>query len=503
MKSRILIAAVVWVVLILIASLSYRFFFVPKIEAEKKEQTLKQTTSDSRYKYNINFSLDSFSGYAIFRSEEFREELASEEIKLNLIDDGADYNKRISSLKSGEVDLAAFPVDALISTTDSSFPAAIIALADETRGADAILSYKDVYANIDAINSKETKLVLTANSPSETLARVLISNFGLRNLDQNSFIKLKDAQAVYKKYRESKPTDKLAFVLWEPYVSKTLENPNVQVLVDSSKFRGYIVDSIVANRDFLAKNKELAKRFLKAYFRACFYFSQENRIAELISSDARNQEQPLSDAQVKKIQEGIWWKNTTENFAHFGSTPRSEKHLQHVEDIIANITSVLLKTGAISKDVSNGDFNKFYYNEILNSLHAENFHPGVEEINGNKELPVLNEEQWNKLFYIGTLDIPKIVFARSRSDLTDGSKTVLTELLKQLESWHQYYILVEANVSTIGGNIEQNSELSRKRAENVKSFLVENGLSENRIKVVLGATGVETSVSFKLGYVNY
>lgn len=71
MKSRILIAAVVWVVLILIASLSYRFFFVPKIEAEKKEQTLKQTTSDSRYKYNINFSLHSFSGYAIFRYEEF------------------------------------------------------------------------------------------------------------------------------------------------------------------------------------------------------------------------------------------------------------------------------------------------------------------------------------------------------------------------------------------------------------------------------------------------
>src|SRR5690606_25294602 len=115
--------------------------------------------------------------------------------------------------------------------------------------------------------SKDTKLVLTANSPSETLARVLISNFGLRNLDQNSFVKLKDAQEVYKKYRESKPADKLAFVLWEPYVSKTLENPNVHVLVDSSKFRGYIVDSIVANRDFLAKNKELSKRFLKAYFR--------------------------------------------------------------------------------------------------------------------------------------------------------------------------------------------------------------------------------------------
>ncbi len=50
--------------------------------------------------------------------------------------------------------MAAFTVDALIKTTaqsgESSPPATIVALIDETRGADAMVAYKSAVKNVEA-----------------------------------------------------------------------------------------------------------------------------------------------------------------------------------------------------------------------------------------------------------------------------------------------------------------------------------------------------------------
>ena len=53
----------------------------------------------------------------------------------DLVDDGADYSQRIEALQSGEIQLAAFTIDALITASAElgELPATIVALIDETR----------------------------------------------------------------------------------------------------------------------------------------------------------------------------------------------------------------------------------------------------------------------------------------------------------------------------------------------------------------------------------
>jgi len=253
-KGRMVGVALVWLVLIGIGAMTWKWVFVPKAEKEqaaaaeqKKKDVLNNTSSDSRYKHEVNFAIDSFSGYAVFRSDEFKNECASRGVKINLVDDAADYPKRLKALQSGEVQMGVFTIDALMKASAGlgDMPATIVSLVDETKGADAMVGSKVLVPSIDALNDPNTKFVVTPDSPSETLARVVMAYFNLDRLGPDPWIKVDGAKQVYEQYRASKPTDKKVFVLWEPYVSKIVENGDYRVVIDSSKFKGYIVDVLV------------------------------------------------------------------------------------------------------------------------------------------------------------------------------------------------------------------------------------------------------------------
>jgi len=513
MKGRIVIACFIWLTILGIGVGIYKVFIAParevaqeKAKQELHQKTIHMTGSESRYKTQINYAFDSFSGYCVERSPEFEAELGRKRIKVKLVDDNADYVARLKAIQSGEIQMASFTIDALIkaSAEIGDMPATIVAIIDETRGADAMVGYKSTIANIDALNDPDMKFVLTPNTPSETLARVVMSHFGLSNLSDKSFVEAKDAADVYDRYRKSKPTDKLAFVLWEPYVTKMLENPNVGVLVDSSRFRGYIVDVIVASRDFLVKEDATVKDFVEAYFRALYIHTQKVAgMSVLVANDARKAGTPLNDKQTQRLVDGIWWKNTSENYAHMGLN--NDKPLQHVEDMIQNITSVLLSTGAISKDPTNGTPNDLFHNGILLQLQNDNFHPGLVEESIRKDsdnLPVLSDEEWKKLIPVGTLQVPTIVFARGTARITEQSEITLGELIEKLKSWPQYYLTIRGNAS-LQGDIEANKALAISRAKTVEQYLLDHGIGATRVKTMAMEPTGSTDVVFQLGYTAY
>ena len=97
-KGKLLAVCCVWLVILFMGALVWRLIFPPP----------------PWWEHEITFALDSFSGYAVFRSEEFEEGLREKRIKLSLTDDGADYSQRIRALKEGGVQMAVFTVDALI-----------------------------------------------------------------------------------------------------------------------------------------------------------------------------------------------------------------------------------------------------------------------------------------------------------------------------------------------------------------------------------------------------
>jgi ABC-type nitrate/sulfonate/bicarbonate transport system substrate-binding protein len=508
-KGKVLLVSLLWLFLLGMVVFAYKIFYVPSQErakakavADQKTKILTETGDSSRYDVQINFAVDSFSGYSVLRSKEFAEELGYKRIKLNLVDDQANYAERLKKLQSGEVQMAAFTVDALIKTcgTINDLPATIVAIIDETRGADAIVAYKSAFSNVDDLNNKDLKFVVTPDSPSETLARVVMANFNFTALDRQNppFLKVKDAEEVWNLYRKAKPTDKTVFVLWEPYVSKILENPNTHKIIDSSNFKGYIVDVIVVNRNFLHSNKQFVQEFVKCYFKCNYNF--RNKMIDLVLEDAKGQGTPVSPKLAEAMVAGIWWKNTQENYCHFGL---KRGNVQHIEDIIVNITRVLTKTGGIAKDPTDGKPNLLYHSEILAEIEKSNFHPGIEDVkNDLAELPSLTEGQWKNLQPVGKLEIRQLVFARGTDSLTEESKQTLDELAETLKTFPQYYVIIKGNAST-AGDIEANKALATSRAKAAEKYLLEKGVHKNRLRAIAVDPTGSTSVDFILGQQPY
>jgi len=270
-------------------------------------------------------------------------------------------------------------------------------------------------------------------------------------------------------------------------------------VIDSSRFRGYIVDVIVASREFLVRNPQGVKDFVEAYLRA--NYEVKNELKTLVINDSRKAGTQLEDKLADRLIKGIWWKNTNENYVHMGLS--SDQALQHIEDMIINITRVLLETNAIQNDPTSNQPNLLYYDKILSDLQASDFHPGTESIRQDSDhLPKLSEQDWEKLIPVGTLQVPAIVFPRGSDTITERSQVILDELVGKLKTWPHYYVIVRGDASLVG-NIDANKQLAERRAKSVEKYLLSKGVFESRIKAVAIKPSGSTDVIFQLCYMPY
>ena len=506
--AKLVAVCLVWVGIAAVAAGVWRWVVAPERQEaaveqarQRDEEVLARTSGESRYRQSVRLALDSFSGYCVLRSPAFREELARRRVRLELVDDGADYPARLAALADGSVPVAAFTIDALIKTSAEagSLPATIVAILDESRGADAVVAYENAVPSLDALDAADARFVVTADSPSETLARVAVARFDLTNLPPDPFVRLPDAAAVFDRYRTAGPDEPVAYVLWEPYVSRVLENPETHVLFDSS-VRGYIVDVLAVSRDYLVKNPDLVRDLLESYFRAN-YRHRDDRVG-LVLADAEALGEPLTAAQAGKLADGIWWKNTVENYAHFepAAATGAAGDLQYVEDMVGRITDVLASTGGIDADPTGGRPNRLFFPGVLDRLESDGFHPGVEPeaVRDDVALPALSDAEWDRLRPVGTLEVPDLVFPAGRSALGTRSRRILDELTDRLAEFPTGYVLVRGNAAR-RGDPAANRRLAAARAEAACDYLVERGVAPTRLRAAGGDPSGSRSVSFVIG----
>lgn len=509
-KAKIVLAAIVWLIVLAAGISVWKLLIQPRQqqaaaqkEDAQREASLARTQGTSKYATEIAIGLDAFSGYALFRSDTFQSLLADKGIKIRLRDDAADYAARAKALESGDLQLALFPADALIKASAKldALPATIVAVIDETRGADAMLGYRQKYPNLDALNAPETRFVLVGDSPSETLARVVMHDFDLRRLAPQPFVTVASPEEVLARYRAATPQSTEVFLTWEPYVSQLLANDQLHVVVDSSRFTGYIVDCLVVSRDYLLKHQSEVETLLECYFRCLYEYRQEGDMVKLVLADAKKTDQALTTEQATRLVAGIQWKNTQENLAHFGL--RSGE-LKHVEDIIGRIMTVLVETHAIAGDPTQGQWNRLFFDAPLASLQTRNFHPGLksETLREQASLGALDEAGWKRLVPVGTLSVPELVFARGSATLTDASRLTLDELAAKLQSWPQYYLEIQGDTVT-QGDAAANRALADRRAATAFEYLLSLGMNPARLRTVTGAATGQTRVVFRVGQLPY
>lgn len=508
-KPKLFIAACIWLSIIAVSVLTYKYLVAPKIDKNRHDQavadhqaTIEKTGSQSKYTSSVVFAADGFSGYALLRSQTFKDECSNYGIYIDYKDDGANYTQRLKDLSDGKVDMAVFTYDALIKNSAdlNDFPATIVGLIDESKGADAIIGAGKKYPNIDSMNNSETKIVCVQNSPSETLARVIMAHFNLDKLSENPFEFVDSMDSVYKKYQQAKPTDNRVFVLWEPYVTKILDNPDYHILVDSSKFRGYIVDVIVAKRGFLIKNNNIVENVIKSYLTTSF--KNKSNMIDVVMSDAKSLGEPLKKEQAERLTKSIWWKNTQETFGHFGMNKGTG--LQSMEDMGRNITDVLLRTKSINKDPTSGKYGMWYYDGIIKNLFDNSWHPGFgsESVREEIKLNTLKDEEWSQLKPVGTLQVPRLVFSRGTDKISVASESTLIDLSEKLKVWPQYYLIVQGHASS-DGDVSANLALANRRAKATVEWLSAHGVDKNRIKAETAKQNGSTTVAFVVGEIPY
>ncbi|MBI4664367.1 MAG: OmpA family protein [Verrucomicrobia bacterium] len=517
-----LIAAVIWCVILAALGVAYKFLVHPHLVGKLREAT----SAPSQYKDEVLLAADSFSGYAILRSDAIKQALRARQIKLTVQDDKADYAARLQALREGRVQLAVFTIDSLVTAGAKAgdFPASIVLIIDETKGGDAIVAYQSAVASLQDLNHSSARFVLTPNSPSEFLARVVLAHFNLPDLPEKWFAAAEGAAGVYQAFRGASPGEKKAFVLWEPYVSRALDQKGAHLLIDSSKLKGYIVDVLVAQRQFLRDRPDAVQAVIEAYCRAAYsYARQADGLAKLVMEDARKTGgEPLNETQARQVVQGIQWKNTLENYAHFGLVAGAEQGgLQNLEDIIGNIMDVLVKTKALSSDPLSARFHTLFYDKILADMRSAQFHPGkglnllsdagspgasLEQVRSDQELPQLNPAQWASLHPVGELKTSPIVFVRASTNISLDSERELQELARRLQSFPRYYLRVVGHARA-EGDAEANRALTQARADAAAQYLIGQGVKPARIRAE-GAPpsargGEAQAVSFVVGQMPY
>lgn len=516
-----LIAALVWLILIGLLAVAYRFLVHPHV----LDRLEKATSGTSQYRDEIVVALDSFSGYCLLRSDALREDLKQQQIRLTLQDDRADYTARLRGLKEGRSQLAAFTIDSLITSGAKAgdFPGSIVLVLDETAGGDAIVAYQAGVKSLQDLGHPSARIVLTPNSPSEFLARVVLAHFNLPGLPDNWLTPAKDAADVLRQFRAASPSDRKAFVLWQPYVSRALQQKDAHVLLDSSRLRGYIVDVLVARRQFLQDRPELVRTFLEAYARTAYRYSQEtNGLVQLVKTDARQTgSDTLDDTQAATIVNGIRWKNVLENYAHFRlARPAESEGVASLEDMIANVIDVLVKTKALPGDPLAGRHNTLYYDRLLGEMRAAQFHPAkglnlvhglgpdpsLETVRHDQAPAALSPEQWQALRAVGELRTQPIVFRRGLAEVSLDSERDLQELARRLQAFPRFYVRVIGHARA-EGDPEANRALAQARAEAAAQHLIRHGVLPERIRAetaLPAAGGAEAqAVSFFVGQMPY
>ncbi len=500
-KKRLIIATASWLIIIGVSGLAYKFVVEPWLRGD-----LVKETSTQRYAHTIKVAHDSFPGYAILRSPAVQNLLDRQGIKLSFVDDKADYVGRARALKSGKVQMAVFTIDAYLKAGSviGEFPGSIVLVIDESKGADAIVAYKRGVPQIPSLSNPRARIVLTPDSPSETLARIMINKMSLPSLPNAWAMETNGAEDAYKQLKSADPDEPYAYVIWEPYVTKALAIEGVHLLLDSSKLKGYIVDVLVVQRGFLDSQRELVTHVVQAYLRANYdYNNQSDGLASLIQADAKRYGDSLTRNETDKLVKGIEWRNTVENYAHFGVIPSTEaKGTERLEAMIAKITQVLVQTNSISADPLSGNYELLFFEGILRSLHHDKFHPGMLNASGNDGLdgifvgstPMeqvreetalnpLSDANWNALAPVAAMKVDPIQFGRGNARILPGSKRALQELAANLKSFPQYYLRVVGHTRQ-EGDPAANRVLALQRAEAAAQSLRDFGIANHRIRAI-------------------
>ncbi len=410
---------------------------------------------------------------------------------LKIEDDNSDLPGRMKKLADGEIDFAVATIDSyILNAAKLNFPGVIIAVIDESKGGDAILARKEKASNLDQIKSLPgLRIAFTPDSPSHFLAKAAAYHFNAPELlpRGKARIETKGSEEALKRLTSGKAD---VAILWEPDVSKALQDDGIVKILGTEDTERLIVDVLLVNRKFSQENPNVVKILLSTYFRVLKAYSEDPKLLE----KQLTQETGLPEDSVARMLRGVRWVNLTENCEKWFGV--SSSGIRGDEDIVSTIEStigILISSNDFkSSPLPNGDPYRIIYSKYLEDLFLKGFSGFTSQRNQAKvsgssleaKFSALDDSGWNRLKEVGTLKIDPISFQHGEAELQLLAKQRVDKSIEMLKHYPNFRIVIRGHTDT-RGDPEENTKLSQERADNVAKYLqMVYNIDPNRIHAV-------------------
>ncbi|HEX5691297.1 MAG TPA: ABC transporter substrate-binding protein [Roseiflexaceae bacterium] len=182
-------------------------------------------------------------------------------VELNKIEDP---KLRFAALAAGQLDGLVSTLDALSLYYKPDLQIQAVLALDTSSGGDGIVAKKDIKSVADL---KGRTVAYNPGSVSDFYLNYVLQEAGL-TIDDVKGVSMKqdDAGAALVAGKVD------AAVTWEPWLSKAKEAPDGQVLIDSSKNPGLIVDVLIFRKDVIEKRKADVQAVIKSWMQANDYY---------------------------------------------------------------------------------------------------------------------------------------------------------------------------------------------------------------------------------------
>jgi len=393
------------------------------------------------------------------------------DVKFVLIEDP---QAKLTAFIKGDIDVMWDTVDSWAreasTLAEQNVAAKAIIQQDWSRGGDGIVSLK----TINSIEDLKGKTISTTRyTPSHWLLLYLLSQSGLTVEDKKDIEKklvfTAEAPLAAAAFKAAKVD---AAVTWEPDLSgavKAREN-DAHVLVSTAAATNVIADCLVARQDVIDKAPATLRDFVHGWFDGIDLIAKDPAGTYAVTAKALK----LGPDDISGMLSGLKLTPYADNALFFGLTGSGD-HAQF-RTLFDTAFVVWRKQGVISKVVDSKDYLDTRFVAALADSYqgqkvVEPFRFDPKEAKDPKARAIVNKSL-------------SIYFTPGSDEIMNGSYFTLDSLGDTMTAFGNTYLRIEGHTD-IKGSQKLNKNLSEKRADSVKKYLVQHfSIPETRFQTI-------------------
>ncbi|MFK8102862.1 MAG: phosphate ABC transporter substrate-binding/OmpA family protein [Saprospiraceae bacterium] len=385
-----------------------------------------------------------------------------------------DFEQSRNAFKSGGVDLLWATIDAFPTEVEAlrKYEPQVVFQADWSRGGDAIVSRR----GINKVSDLRGKRVAVAElTPSHSFLLWLLDAGGLTINDitlvsQASAI---DAAAAFK----SGQVD--AAVVWSPDDEDCVKSVAGSRILESSKSASHIIaDVFIAKKAYVEANEQKLRQLYEGWMKGAAEINanagNKKKAAKILADAFDGFDESMTLNAINNVR--LCTHGDNQNFFGLNS---SYKNMTG-EALYNKMTNVYRGIGAIKANAQIPNWRLIRYSGLVSGTQLTGAsHTGE----GQKTFAAIKESDKSKASFASKQ--VSITFRTGEFQLDENAKYIIDkDFVEIAKAFGNARIRIEGNTDNVGSR-SSNVSLSKKRAQSVASYLInEHGMPRNRIIVI-------------------